>query len=257
MGLSAVVLTLDSQRTLAACLESLAFADEVVALDGGSRDATLDILRAHGAIVQRQPADLIARHQGNFDVARNAGFAVARHAWILVVDSDEVVPPALADEIRAVISSAHTAAYWIPRRNLFWNRPSRILGADYQLRLFPAGTACYDGAYLDARPRLTCREDRLREPLVHDQCDRLAQLLGRLWRRTSQRARVMRTDPHAQREAILPLAYHTFRYYYRECGASADGRLGILLSALFAAYPALTQLKLRLLDRTQQPPAAG
>ena len=53
-----------------------------------------------------QPAELVAAHRGNFDVARNAGLDVAQHPWTLVVDSDEVVSPELAREIEDPLGEA-------------------------------------------------------------------------------------------------------------------------------------------------------
>lgn len=249
MKISVVLLTLDSESTLEECLDGLRFADEVIALDGGSRDRTLEILRARRVTVRPQPAELVAAHRGNFDVARNAGLDVAQHPWTLVVDSDEVVSPELAREIGDVTRHEARLAYSIPRTNLFWNRASRVLGDDRQLRLFPTGEARYEGDYLDARPRVACPTGELRTPLIHRQCDGLGPLLRRLWVRTSQRARVMHEDPGAPREPAFSLGFHTFRHYYRELGASREGWLGAFLSALYAGYPTLTQLKLRWLDR--------
>lgn len=248
MGISVVILTRNSAHTLAACLESVRWADEIVALDGGSRDATRAILESHGARVHPQPLDLIRAHGGNFDVARNLGFELARESWILVVDADEEVTPALRDEIRAAVERGGEVAYFLSRTNLLWGRPTRVLGADYQLRLFPRGRGRYEGCLLDARPVVSCPVAHLTQPLLHHQGRSLRVLLSKLHRRTSQRAAVLHTDPGARREPIASLFYWTFRYHYRELGASAEGVRGLLLSALFAAYPALTQCKLRLLD---------
>lgn len=247
MSVSVVLLTRDSAATLERCLASLSFADEVIALDGGSRDATLSILQAYGAKVYPQVAEEVAHHRGNFDVARNAGLDRARSDWILVVDSDEVVPPDLAEEVRSVQREGRRCAYEIPRTNLFWGEPSRILGDDYQLRLFPRGEARYEGRHLDCRPAVQCAVARLEARLVHHQCERLGPLLSRLWTRTSQRARVMREEPDetVSRDPLVPLAYHTYRYYYRELGADAEGWRGAALAGLYTAYPVLTQLKIR------------
>ena len=254
MGVSVVLLTHDSERRLRACLDSVRFADEVVALDGGSTDGTLALLAAYGCLVHPQPLDTVRRHRGNFDVARNAGFALAREPWTLVVDSDEEVSDALRAEILEVTARPAEVAYAIPRRNVFLGRASRVLGDDFQLRLFPRGAARYEGSLLDARPVVTCPVAHLAAPLIHHQADAWWPLLVKLHRRTSQRARVLRDDPDARREPAWPLFYHTFRYHYRHLGTDAEGLRGALLAALFAAYPALAQAKLRRLEtRVEQP----
>jgi len=251
MGVSVVLLTYNGERRLRECLESVTWADELVALDGGSTDNTRRILAAFTPVIHTQPLDLIRAHGGNFDVARNAGFALARHDWILVIDADEVVPAELRAEIEATVRADQRLAYFIPRTNLFWGRPARLLGADYQLRLFPKGCARYEGPYLDARPVVSCPVAQLTHPLRHYQAESIVHLLAKLHTRTSQRARVALADPAAIDTSASRIFYYTFRYYYREQGAAADGLLGVLLSTVYAAYPALTQLKLRRL-RAQQ-----
>ena len=251
VGVSVVLLTLNSARHLRACLDGLTWAEEIVALDGGSTDDTLAILAASPARVYPQPLDLIRAHRGNFDVARNAGFALATQPWVLVVDADEVVSPALRDEIQGVVAGPPNVAYDIPRVNLFLGRPSRILGDDLQLRLFPTGAARYEGMHLDARPSVSCPVARLREPLVHHQGDSLRQLLTKLRSRATQRAQVLIDDPRAEHRNAVSEFYWHFRYYYREQGR-LEGLRGIGLSALYAAYPALTQATARRLAQARK-----
>ena len=80
-------------------------------------------------------------------------------------------------------------------------------------------------------------------------------MLAKLWQRTTVRARSLAADPAAKREPAWPLFRHTFRYYYRHMGAAEDGTLGVFLSLVYAAYPALTQAKLRRLDARRRHPA--
>ncbi|MFN8625046.1 MAG: glycosyltransferase family 2 protein [Candidatus Binatia bacterium] len=256
MSVSVVMLTHNAAAHLRAALDSVRWADEIVAIDGGSADATLSVLAEYRSVIHPQPQDLVDQHMGNFDVARNVGFAAARNRWILVLDSDEVVEPALRDEILAAVKANREVAYLIPRTNLFWGRPARLLGRDFQLRLFPKGQARYQGRYLDARPVVACPVECLTQPLVHFQADSLNQLLAKLHRRTSQRARALYADPGAPRQSPLPLFYHMFRYYYRQQRASEDGLLGFFLSAVYALYPSLAEIKLRWLQLRQRRAAA-
>jgi len=248
MGLSVVMLTYNCERHLRECLESVRWADELVVLDGGSTDATRQILAGYTPVIREQPSDLICLHRGNFDVARNVGFTLAGNEWVLVVDSDEVVSAALREEICAVVAANREVAYLIPRTNLFWGRPTRLLGRDFQLRLFPRGHARYEGCYLDARPTVSCPVEQLSKPLLHYQTDSAVQLFIKLHRRTSQRARALLADPPAVREPVLRQFYYMFRYYYRQQGAAQDGALGLFLSLVYAAYPSLTEIKLRALE---------
>lgn len=86
--LSAVLIVRDEEPRLADCLASLAgIADEIVVVDTGSTDASVEIACAHGAQVLHHP------WAGSFAESRNVGLAQARGAWILSIDADERVRP--------------------------------------------------------------------------------------------------------------------------------------------------------------------
>src|ERR1051325_11606348 len=94
VAVSAVLITRNAAATLDACLESLAFADEIVVVDSGSTDSTVVIARRRGArVVQKEWLGF----------GRQKQFAVeqAKHDWVLCVDADERVSPELAASIRA------------------------------------------------------------------------------------------------------------------------------------------------------------
>lgn len=100
---TATVLTFDSARTLDACLTSLDAFAEVLVLDGGSTDATLDIARRHGARIEPQaetPGPI-----SDFTAVRERSFALASHGWVFWLDSDERVDAALVEAIRAAVAA--------------------------------------------------------------------------------------------------------------------------------------------------------
>ena len=80
--LSAVVTTLDNAATLEACLSSLGFCDEIVLLDSGSADATLEIARRHGARIETQAF-------AGYGPQKQAAIGLATGDWILLLDADE------------------------------------------------------------------------------------------------------------------------------------------------------------------------
>ena len=85
MKLSAVIITKDNERTIGRCIESLGWADEIVVLDSGSTDATVEICRSLGA-----RTDLDTDWQG-YGIQKNRALARASGEWVLSVDSDEWV----------------------------------------------------------------------------------------------------------------------------------------------------------------------
>ena len=94
--LTACVIARDEERRLPECLESLAFCDEVVVVDSGSRDRTREIAAAAGARVYENP-------WRGFAVQRNVALDRASGDWVLEIDADERVSPELAREVRELL----------------------------------------------------------------------------------------------------------------------------------------------------------
>jgi len=96
--LSVVICTKDEQERLGRCLDSVAWADEVLVLDSGSTDRTRELAAERGAVVHRQG-------WLGFSRQKNRAAALASHDWILSLDADEVVTPALAASIRGALEA--------------------------------------------------------------------------------------------------------------------------------------------------------
>lgn len=114
--LAAVILTRNEARDIAACIQSCAFADEVLVFDSMSTDQTVEIARHHGATV-------VQRAFTNYAEQRNAAIErVSGHSWVLMVDADERVPESLATEIRGRLQAcAPTTTMFCMRRKDFLN----------------------------------------------------------------------------------------------------------------------------------------
>ncbi|MCK9538015.1 glycosyltransferase family 2 protein [Dokdonella sp.] len=132
-GLSACIITLNEADRLAACLDSLAFCDELVVVDSGSTDGTRELARARGARVLERPFDGY-RRQKDFAVQ------AAAHDWVLCLDADERVTPALRASIEAARARgfADAAGYRFARCTTYFGAPLRHGNAypDRVLRLF-------------------------------------------------------------------------------------------------------------------------
>lgn len=134
--LSVVLAVYNEEKNLAECLESIKdLADEIVIVDGGSRDKTVDIANKYNAKVIKTNNPPI------FHINKNKAIDAAKSEWILQLDADERVTPALADEIKKAINSNKLNGFWIPRRNFFLNRFLNKGGQypDYTMRLYKNG----------------------------------------------------------------------------------------------------------------------
>jgi glycosyltransferase involved in cell wall biosynthesis len=137
--LTAIILTLNEAVHIAACIQSLQWADEVVVFDSHSEDGTVAIAQAQGATVSQNKFE-------NYAQQRNAALASVATDWVFFVDADERGNDALAQEIRHKISTRPEAAWHVPRHNYIFDQLT--LGAgwypDYQLRLLKHGKVHYE-----------------------------------------------------------------------------------------------------------------
>lgn len=138
MGLSVIIIALNEEQHISDCLASVSFADEVVVLDAGSVDRTIEVAAANGARVE------VAAEWRGFGVQKNRALDLATHDWVLSIDADERLTPELAHSIRQAMAMIDGPDYYrMSRSNYFCGRFLNYSGAspDYVTRLFRRGRA--------------------------------------------------------------------------------------------------------------------
>lgn len=133
--ISAVIHTYNEEKNIERCLSSLSWADEIVIIDMGSRDKTLDIAKSFKAKIYEHP------YTGFVEPARNFGLSKAKGDWILVVDADEEIPKSLAHFLSLEVQHAKYDFYRIARKNIIFNKWIKHAGwwPDCQIRFFKRG----------------------------------------------------------------------------------------------------------------------
>lgn len=117
MNLTVVIPTLNEEKDLPTTLASVnSFADEILVIDSGSTDKTIDIAKQYGARVENHPFV-------SFFDTRNFGDRQANGDWILSIEADVTVSAELALEIQEALKSDKYSAFFIPRLNLIWGKP--------------------------------------------------------------------------------------------------------------------------------------
>jgi glycosyltransferase involved in cell wall biosynthesis len=229
--LSVVVTTWNEAGNLPGCLESVRWADDVLVVDSGSRDSTVEIARAYGARVLVHPYESAGRQ-------KNWALGHVARPWVLVLDADERPTPELAAEIREVVCrDGPLDGYFLSRRSFFLGREIRHCGwdGDRVLRLFRAGRGLYDDRLVHETLRLDGREGQLHAPLLHYTYRTFSDYLDKLERYTARGAADLRAaGKHASLAALLLRPPARFlRMYFLQLGF-LDGVHGLLLCTLSA-----------------------
>ncbi|WP_430967617.1 glycosyltransferase family 2 protein [Spongiimicrobium sp. 2-473A-2-J] len=131
--ISALVITYNEIGYIEKCIESIAFADEIIVVDSYSTDGTYEYLLEHPQVkVIQHPFE-------NFTLQKSYALKQASHDWVLFTDADEIVTPDLRDEIvKTVTGNAEHVAYWFYRKFMFQDEPLKFSGwqTDKNYRLF-------------------------------------------------------------------------------------------------------------------------
>ena len=135
INFSVIIIAKDEEEMIGECLESVKWVDEIILLDGGSTDKTLDIARKYKAKII--PQEVKTEDWGAW---HNQGLKVAQGEWIFYLDADERLTPELQKEIISNIQYpiSNISAFAIPRRNFLLGKPMSYGGwyPDYQIRFF-------------------------------------------------------------------------------------------------------------------------
>lgn len=167
-NITAIILTHNEEPMIDDCLKSVVWADEIVVVDHGSTDKTLEIVKKFGV------KEIInAPENSNFSDRRNLGAKEANGEWLLYVDADERVTPELQEEIESIVHGSlfqsQVSAYAIPRKNI---RLTRVLyhggwWPDYVLRLIKKEKLKSWKGELHEQPRVEGEVGKLKEAFVH------------------------------------------------------------------------------------------
>ncbi len=228
--ITAALITRDEQRNLTELLPLLDWTDEVLVVDGGSSDATLQIAELHGCRVTSRRFDTFARQ-------RNHALGLANGEWVLSIDADERPTPRLVAEIRRQIAHGRCDAFRVPIRSSIFGRPVRRSGTqdDRPVRLFRREAACWVGDVHEVL-RVSGRIGRLQSWVTHDPLPDLETFLAKMhcYTRLEAKARAAAGRRPAWRDVWIAPPAEVFRRLLWKQGL-CDGPAGwafCLLSGL-------------------------
>ncbi|MCW5978926.1 MAG: glycosyltransferase family 2 protein [Bryobacteraceae bacterium] len=242
MKISATIITYNEQKNIARAIESLRFCDEVVVVDSGSVDRTVEIADKLGARVLEHPWQGFAR-QKNFAAEE------ARFDWIFSLDADESLSEALEGEIWQIKKNGpQYDAYTVPRLAQYLGRWILHSGwyPDRKIRLYNRCKGRWTGNYVHERVEVSGSVGHLESNLLHFTCDSLSQHLETMNRYTTLAAQQLAAEGVriGWRHLLLDPPWTFFRSYVVNRGF-LDGMEGLAIAYMAGLYNFIKYAKAR------------
>lgn len=245
--LSVILITKNEALNLRACLDSVNFAEEIIIVDSGSTDGTVELARAAGATV------IETSDWPGFGPQKNRALAAANGEWVLSIDADERITPELAKEIRHTISQAQTVdAYEISRRSWYCGRFIEHSGwsPDYVTRLFKRDTARFSDDIVHERLMVNGITKPLTSVMLHYSFRDFSQVLKKVdhYSMLSAQQAYARGKRSSIGKALLHGWWAFMRTYFLK-GGFLDGAHGLALAISNAEGSYYRYAKIWLLDQ--------
>lgn len=246
--LSVTIITKNEAEDIRQCLESVAWADEIIVMDSGSEDETLTICREFTDQV------FVDTDWQGFGIQKNRALDKAICDWVLSLDADEIVSDELADEIKTAMTSEPNI-YELPRLSTFCGKEIKHSGwwPDYVARLFPRGKARFSDDKVHERLVFEGEASPLQNPLKHNTAPNLHDVLEKMNRYSSIGAEKKHQD--GKSSSLFKAISHglwAFLWSYFGRAGFLDGREGFILAVTKAENSYYRYLKIMYLNESQK-----
>ena len=242
MKITITLITLNSEKTLRPVLEAVSWADEIVLVDSGSTDGTLEIARQF-------KAKIIYRVFEGYGSQKNFATDQASNDWILSLDDDEILTPELQQEIQNLdLSATDYHGYKIPRSLIFLGKLLRFSG-EYKrltLRLFNRKYGNWNAEYVHESVEVNGKTATLKHQILHDSYRDLTDYFNKFNKYTSLGAKTL--SEHKKTASTFKIISRfpiTFLKIYLLKGSCLDGYAGFIWALLTAMTPVMKYAKLR------------
>jgi glycosyltransferase involved in cell wall biosynthesis len=240
--ISAAIITFNEERNVARVIESLRCCDEILVLDSGSNDRTVEVATKLGARVEE------ASWHG-YAAQKNIAVELASHDWILSLDADESLSEALEAEIWQIKKSGPKFdGYTMPRLAQYLGRWILHSGwyPDRKVRLFNRKRAKWVGEFVHESVRVEGRVGHLKSNLLHFTCNSLSEHVRSMDSYTTLAAQelVSRGEVPTLGRLLADPAWTFFRTYFLKLGF-LDGAEGLAIAYMGAFYDFLKYSKAR------------
>ena len=242
MSLSVVLITLNSEKTISKTLEAVSWADEIVLVDSGSTDKTVEIAR-------KFKVKIIYHAFEGYGLQKKFATQQASHDWILSLDDDEILTPQLQQEIQNLdLQNSDYQGFKIPRSLIFLGKLLRFSG-EYRrltLRLFNRKYGNWNDEYVHESIEINGKVGTLKNQILHDSYRDLTDYFNKFNKYTSLGAKTLaERNQSASTFKIISRFPTTFLKIYLLKGSCLDGYAGFMWALLTAINPVVKYAKLR------------
>lgn len=248
--LSIIIIAKDESKMIGDCLKSISWADEILVIDNGSQDKTVDIARKHSARVANYPEGK------TFSERRNKGLHEAKGKFVLYLDADERITPELRDEIEEKMNEdwEGIAGYAIPRKNIILGRELKHGGwyPDYVKRFFLKSKLEGWTGKLHEEPKYKGQLLHLNNAMLHIKHETFAEMVEKTnkWSEIEGRLMYEAHHPKMNIKRFLSAMWREFWYRMVVKMAFLDGAIGIMFAmyqvfSRFISYTKLWELQIK------------
>ena len=230
--LSVIVTTFNEAANIAACLESVKWADEIIVVDSFSTDETV-------AISQQYTSNILQRKYSGPSDQKNWAIPQAQHDWVLILDADERACDGLKNEITTLLQQEVLKdAYWIPRQSFFMGKKIRYSGwqGDAVIRLIQKNKCRYNDQQVHEEIITDgIKVGRLNNKLQHYTYKNLQHYLAKTERYAEWSAQdhLKKTPRVTLYHLWLKPLFRFIKHYFFQLGF-LDGKVGFIISAIMA-----------------------
>jgi len=246
--ISAIIIAKNAEDSIENCLKSLLWCDEIVVVDTGSKDKTLDICKKYNCRIFNQGGK-------SYSLWRNVGRSKAQGKYLIYLDTDEEIDKNLREEMEENVSNwpHNVACFAAPRRNIIFGKWLKHGGwyPDYVIRLFKKDSLIKWNNDLHEQPEYVGRLEYLKNPIIHYKEKMLSEMLIKTNKRSETEAKLMFDANHPPMTVgrFLSAMFREFWYRFIRNLAFLDGGEGAIMGiyqvySRFISYAKLWEMQL-------------
>ena len=244
-SISAVVLTYNEETNIENCLKTLSFCDEIVIVDSGSTDNTLNI-------ANKYTKNVYSRSLDNFAKQRQYGASVATKDWVLYVDADEYIPQELAHKLLELKARITINTIIIPRKNLFMGKLIKHSGwyPDWQRRMIRRNKVQFIEKSVHELPELIDEVIEINsdwdknQAIIHTTYSSLENYIKKINLYTSLEALDLKDSLRVNKLDVIFRSFGMFWQCYFQKKAYKDGIAGFIISVIQMIYSLMLMIKI-------------